>query len=122
MRTQWTYSIARRCGYMDVHGTKGIEYDFEVKAARLGSSLDAVIQEFKDSTGKRLVEADDSQGIQTDAKLRWAAHAADGEFAFTIRDRLANATVATVLPIAFASSPRSSPTSNSDGGHRFLDH
>ncbi len=67
---------------------KGIEYDFEVRAARLGSPLDAVV-EITDAMGKRLVEADDSPGIQTDARLRWTAPA-DGEFRISIRDRLAS--------------------------------
>lgn len=65
---------------------KGQEYDFEVKAARLGSPLDSVL-ELLDSAGKKLAEADDSQGIQTDARLRWTAPA-DGEFRLAIRDRL----------------------------------
>lgn len=65
---------------------KGIEYDFEVRAARLGSPLDAVL-EIADATGKRLADADDSQGIQTDARLRWSAPE-DGEFRISIRDRL----------------------------------
>ncbi len=65
---------------------KGMEYDFEVRAARLGSPLDAVL-EISDAMGKRLVEADDSQGIQTDARLRWTA-AADEDYRVSIRDRL----------------------------------
>lgn len=67
---------------------KGIEYDFDVRAACLGSALDAVL-EITDAMGKRLVEADDSPGIQTDARIRWTAPA-DGEFRIVIRDRLAS--------------------------------
>ena len=67
---------------------KGIEYDFEVRASRLGSPLDAVL-EIADAMGKKIVEADDSQGIQTDARLRWTAPA-DGDFRIVIRDRLAS--------------------------------
>ncbi|MFO1044416.1 MAG: hypothetical protein U0941_21805 [Planctomycetaceae bacterium] len=65
---------------------KGMEYDFEVRAARLGSPLDAVL-EITDAMGKRIVEADDSQGIQTDSRLRWTAPA-DEEYRVSIRDRL----------------------------------
>lgn len=65
---------------------KGMEYDFEVRAARYGSPLDAVL-EISDVAGKRLVEADDSQGIQTDARLRWTAPA-DADYQVSIRDRL----------------------------------
>lgn len=67
---------------------KGVEYDFEVRAARLGSPLDAVI-EITDAEGKKLAEADDSPGVQTDARLRWTAPG-DGEFRLLIRDRLAS--------------------------------
>jgi hypothetical protein len=67
---------------------KGVEYDFEVRAARLGSSLDAVL-ELSDSMGKKLADADDSPGMLTDARLRWTAPA-DGDFRLTIRDRLAS--------------------------------
>jgi hypothetical protein len=64
---------------------KGVEYDFDVRAARLGSPLDAVI-EITDAMGKKQAEADDSQGLQTDARLRWT----DGDFVIAIRDRLAS--------------------------------
>lgn len=66
--------------------TKGIEYDFDVRASRLGSPLDAVV-ELSDAAGKRLAEADDSPGLSTDARLRWTA-SADGEFRLSIRDRI----------------------------------
>lgn len=66
--------------------TKGIEYDFDARACRLGSPLDPVL-ELTDSTGKRLADADDSPGISTDARLRWTAPA-DGEFRLSIRDRI----------------------------------
>lgn len=65
---------------------KGIEYNFDVKASRLGSPLDAVL-ELSDASGKRLADADDSPGISTDARLRWTAPA-DGEFRLSIRDRI----------------------------------
>jgi hypothetical protein len=67
---------------------KGIEYDFDVRAARSGSMLDAVL-EVQDATGKRLADADDSPGLQTDARLRWTAPA-DGEYWLAIKDRLAS--------------------------------
>lgn len=67
---------------------KEVEYDIEVRAARLGSPLDAVL-EIADSQGKRLAEADDSPGLQTDARLRWTAPA-DGDYRISIRDRLAS--------------------------------
>lgn len=66
--------------------TKGVEYEFDVRASRLGSPLDAVL-ELTDSTGKKLADADDSPGLSTDARLRWTAPA-DGEFRLIIRDRL----------------------------------
>lgn len=68
--------------------TKGIEYDFDVRASRLGSPLDAVL-ELTDGAGKRMADADDSPGISTDARLRWTAPA-DGEFHLAIRDRIAS--------------------------------
>ncbi|MDB5347053.1 MAG: hypothetical protein JWP89_5430 [Schlesneria sp.] len=67
---------------------KGIEYDFDVRAARLGSMLDAVL-EVQDAIGKRLADADDSPGLQTDARLLWTAPA-DGEYRLAIKDRLAS--------------------------------
>lgn len=67
---------------------KGLEYEFEVRASRLGSALDAVI-EVTDLLGNRLAEADDTQGLLTDAKLRWSA-AADGEYCLVVRDRIAS--------------------------------
>ncbi|HEY4258776.1 MAG TPA: hypothetical protein VGM98_01395 [Schlesneria sp.] len=67
---------------------KGIEYDFDVQAARLGSMLDAVL-EVQDTTGKQLADADDSPGLQTDARLRWTAPA-DGDYRLAIKDRLAS--------------------------------
>lgn len=67
---------------------KGVEYEFEARAARLGSPLDAVL-ELADADGKRLAEADDSPGMQTDARVRWTAPA-DGEFRLIVKDRLAS--------------------------------
>ena len=67
---------------------KGIEYQFEARAARLGSPLDAVL-EVTDADGKRLAEADDLGHGQTDARLRFTA-AADTEYRVSVRDRLAS--------------------------------
>jgi hypothetical protein len=65
---------------------KGQEYDFDVRAARLGSALDAVIR-ICDRTGKTLQEVDDSAGLQSDARLRWTAPE-EAEYRLRIRDRL----------------------------------
>ncbi|MEK6258506.1 MAG: PPC domain-containing protein [Planctomycetota bacterium] len=67
---------------------KGIEYQFEARAARLGSPLDAVL-EVHDADGKRLAEADDLGNGQTDARLRFTAPA-DAEYRLSVRDRLAS--------------------------------
>ena len=67
---------------------KGIEYQFEARAARLGSLLDAVL-EVTDADGKRLAEADDLANGQTDARLRFTAPA-DAEYRLIVRDRLAS--------------------------------
>jgi len=65
---------------------KGVEYQFEARAARLGSTLDAVL-EVADADGKRLGEADDPSNGQTDALLRFIAPA-DAELRLIVRDRL----------------------------------
>ena len=65
---------------------KGVEYDFEVRAARCGSPLDAVIA-VCDASGKILQEVDDGNGLQTDARLRWTAPD-PGDYQLQIRDRL----------------------------------
>ena len=67
---------------------KGIEYQFEARAARLGSPLDAVL-EVTDADGRRLAEADDLSNGQTDARLRFTAPA-DAEYRLSVRDRLAS--------------------------------
>ncbi len=66
--------------------TKGTEYQFETRAARLGSPLDSVL-ELTDASAKLFVEADDSGTGQTDARLRFTAPA-DGEYRLHVRDRL----------------------------------
>ena len=68
--------------------SKGIEYQFETRTARLGSPLDAVL-EVHDAEGKRLAEADDLGNGRTDAQLRFIAPS-DGEYRLTVRDRLAS--------------------------------
>lgn len=68
--------------------TKGLEYEFDVHAARCGSYLDPVIW-ICDKSGKSLKEADDVAGLQTDARLKWTSPD-DGEYQFRIRDRLAS--------------------------------
>lgn len=67
---------------------KGMEYDLDVRAARLRSPLDPVLQ-ILDSAGQVVAEMDDSPGLQTDARLRWTAPA-DGFFQVSIRDRLSS--------------------------------
>ncbi|MCA9164712.1 MAG: PPC domain-containing protein, partial [Planctomycetales bacterium] len=64
---------------------KGERFEFEVRAARLGSPLDAVI-EIRDTAGKSLANADDIAGGQTDARLSFTAPS-DGEFTVTVRDQ-----------------------------------
>lgn len=94
---------------------KGTEYDFDVRAARLGSPLDAVL-ELQDATGKRLADADDSPGLQTDARLRWSAPA-DGEYRLAIKDRLASrgdARFAYRIRIVSSDQPEMSLTSTND--------
>ena len=67
---------------------KEIEYQFEARAARLGSPLDTVL-EVTDADSKRLAEADDLGNGQTDARLRFTAPA-DAEYRLSVRDRLAS--------------------------------
>jgi hypothetical protein len=74
---QWTFAA-----------TKDVVYDFEVRAARLGSPLDAVLR-LSDLSGKLLAEVDDTANLNTDARLRWTAPA-DGEYVLAIRDRLSD--------------------------------
>lgn len=64
---------------------KGERLEFEVRAARLGSPLDAVI-EIRDTAGKSLANADDIAGGQTDARLSFTAPT-DGEFSVNVRDQ-----------------------------------
>ena len=65
---------------------KGDEFDVEVRAARLGSSLDAVLQ-IVDAQQKVLTENDDQANGQTDSRLRFQAPA-DGIYGVRLSDRL----------------------------------
>lgn len=67
---------------------KGTEYQFEARAARLGSPLDTVLEVLA-TDGKRLAEADDLGNGQTDARLRFTAPA-DAEYRLSVGDRLAS--------------------------------
>lgn len=66
--------------------SKGLEYEFDVHTARCGSHLDPVI-EICDKQGMSLKQADDTSGLQTDARLKWSP-SEDGEYQMRIRDRL----------------------------------
>ncbi|HUQ69603.1 MAG TPA: PPC domain-containing protein, partial [Planctomycetaceae bacterium] len=61
---------------------KGAEYEFDLRAARLGSPLDAVLS-VQDATGQEFMEVDDTTGLETDPRLRWTAPA-DGEFSVVV--------------------------------------
>ncbi len=65
---------------------KGDEFDLDVRAARLGSPLDAVLQ-IVDAQQKVLAENDDPANGQTDPRLRFQAPA-DGIYAIRLTDRL----------------------------------
>ncbi len=65
---------------------KGDEFDLEVRAARLGSPLDAVLQ-IVDAQQKVVVENDDQANGQTDSRLRFQAPA-DGVYSIRLSDRL----------------------------------
>ncbi len=65
---------------------KGDEFDFDVRAARLGSPLDSVLQ-IVDAQQKVLVENDDQPNGQTDSRLRFSAPA-DGMYGVRLSDRL----------------------------------
>lgn len=65
---------------------KGDEFDFEVRAARLRSPLDTVIQ-ILDADQKQLAENDDLANGQTDSRLRFQAPA-DGVYILRLSDRL----------------------------------
>lgn len=65
---------------------KGEEFDLDVRAARLGSPLDAVLQ-IVDAQQKVVAENDDPSNGQTDPRLRFSAPA-DGVYAIRVSDRL----------------------------------
>lgn len=73
----WTFSA-----------TKGTPLKIEVRAARLGSPLDAVLV-VKDSSDKELAEADDLPGGSPDCELMFSAPA-DGVYVAEVRDRFAS--------------------------------
>jgi hypothetical protein len=68
--------------------TKGAALKIEVRAARLGSPLDAVLV-IRDSAGKELAQADDLPGGSPDCELVFTAPA-DGEYVAQVRDRFAS--------------------------------
>src|SRR5205085_5904468 len=68
--------------------TKGTPLRIEVRAARLGSPLDAVLV-IKDGAGNELAQADDLPGGSPDCELLFAAPA-DGEYVAEVRDRFAS--------------------------------
>lgn len=65
---------------------QGAEFDFDVRAARLGSPLDSVLQ-IVDAQQKVLAENDDVANGQTDSRLRFQIPA-DGVYTVRISDRL----------------------------------
>lgn len=68
------------------NATKGTAYEFDLRAARLGSPLDSVLT-LLDSTGKPVTSNDDFAGAQTDSRILWTAPA-DGDFTLKVEDRL----------------------------------
>ena len=80
-----------QAGYVDVWkftAAKGAALKIEVRAARLGSPLDAVLV-IRDSAGKELAQADDLPGGSPDCELMFTAPA-DGEYTAEVRDRFAS--------------------------------
>ncbi len=65
---------------------KGDEFDFDLRAARLGSPIDSVLQ-IVDAQQKVIAENDDLANGQTDSRLRFSAPA-DGAYTVRIADRL----------------------------------
>lgn len=65
---------------------KGDRLDFDVRAARLGSPLDSVLQ-ILDAQLKVIAENDDLNNGQTDSLLRWTSPA-DGVYTARVTDRL----------------------------------
>lgn len=65
---------------------KGEEFDFDLRAARLGSPLDSVLQ-IVDAQQKIFAENDDLANAQTDSRLRFSAPA-DGIYSIRVTDRL----------------------------------
>lgn len=80
-----------RPGEMDqfqFEAKKGDELDFDLRAMRLGSPLDSVVQ-ILDANQKLLVENDDLAGNQSDSRLRFPVPA-DGKYTVRITDRLSD--------------------------------
>ncbi len=79
----------QRAGEVDewtFEAKKGDEFDFDVRAARLGSPLDTVLR-IVDAQQKVVVENDDLVNGQTDSRLRFQAPA-DGVYAVRLSDQL----------------------------------
>lgn len=68
--------------------SKGDEYEFDLRAARLGSPLDSVVI-LLDSHRKELARADDISNTQTDSHLRFK-FSADGLYFVRVEERLAS--------------------------------
>jgi hypothetical protein len=66
-------------------GRKGQTYEFELRAARLGSPLDGALT-VCDATGKQLARAEATDPKQADPVLRFTVPA-DGTYAVQVRDR-----------------------------------
>lgn len=69
-------------------GKKGEEFDFDLRAARLGSPLDSILQVLG-ADQKVLAENDDVANGQTDSRIRFQVPA-DGLYRVRITDRLAD--------------------------------
>ena len=79
----------QRAGEVDewnFEAQKGDDFDFDVRAARLGSPLDSVLQ-IVDAQQKIVAENDDFVKGQSDSRLRFHA-LADGLYAVRLSDRL----------------------------------
>ncbi len=67
---------------------KGQSYEFDLRASRLGSPLDAVLT-LLDSAGKEILRFDDMAAGNTDPQFRFTAPA-DGAYTLRIEERLAS--------------------------------
>ncbi len=68
-----------------IRAKKGDTYEFDLRAARLGSRLDSFLT-VRDEAGKVLAENDNLAGDQTDSRLQLTIPE-DGVYTVTIRDR-----------------------------------